>query len=178
MFGFPVKCVEASWLLELVFYCFSSYSCDFGHEFCYLGLPKPIIWRPVAGTILSAWGHPGGPWEQQQGHVGVRSKIFSDFGLILGPHFESFLSSDGLNSVFFWRLFPGHFLHRFLGGIICSWSSWNKVFVWKVLQKPFFGDSKVDFLCFLEALGSGFLTFSALETNLKIECFLRSPWVS
>ena len=72
------------------------------------------------GTILSAWGHPGGPWEQQEGHVGVRSKIFSDFGLILGPHFESFLSSDGLNSVFFWSLFPGHFLHRFLGGIIGS----------------------------------------------------------
>ena len=45
-------------------------------------------------------------------------------------------------------------------------------------QKSFFGDSKVDFLCFLEALGTGFLTFSALETSLKIECFLRSPWVS
>ena len=90
------------------------------------------------GTILSAWGHPGGPWEQQEGHVGVRSKIFSDFGLILKPHFESFLSSDELNSVFFWSLFPGHFLHRFLGGIIGSWSSWNKVFVCKVLQKPCF----------------------------------------
>ena len=81
----------------------------------------PPFYHP--GTILSAWGHPGGPWEQQEGHVGVRSKIFSDFGLILGPHFESFLSSDGLNSVFFWSLFPGHFLHRFLGGIIDSWSS-------------------------------------------------------
>ena len=119
-FGFPVKCVEASWLLELGFYCFSNYSCYFGHEFCYFGCPKPIIWQAwclhftTLGTILSAWGHPGGPWEQQEGHVGVRSKIFSDFGLILGPHFESFLSSDGLNSVFFWSLFPGHFLHRFL----------------------------------------------------------------
>ena len=75
------------------------------------------------GTILSAWGHPGEPWEQQEGHVGVRSKIFSDFGLILGPHFDSFLSSDELNSVFFWSLFPGHFLHRFLYAIIDSWSS-------------------------------------------------------
>ena len=54
-FGFPVKCVEASWLLELVFYCFSSYSCYFGHEFCYFGCPKPIIWRPVA-SILPPWG--------------------------------------------------------------------------------------------------------------------------
>ena len=52
------------------------------------------------GTILSAWGHPRGPWEQQGGHMGVRNKIFSDFGLIFGPHFESFLNSAGLNSVF------------------------------------------------------------------------------
>ena len=95
------------------------------------------------GTILSAWGHPGGPWEQQEGHVGVRSKIFSDFGLILGPHFESFLSSDGLNSVFFWSLFPGHFLHRFLDGIIDRWSSENKVFARKVLQKPCFRKNRL-----------------------------------
>ena len=66
------------------------------------------------GTILSAWGHPRGPWEQQEGHVGVRSKIFSDFGLILGPHFESFLSSDGLNSVFFGACFQVTFCIDFL----------------------------------------------------------------
>ena len=45
-------------------------------------------------------------------------------------------------------------------------------------QKSFFGDSKVDLLCFLEALRTGFLSFSALETGLKILCFLRSPWGS
>ena len=71
---------------------------------------QPIILQacclhvPTLGTVLSAWGHPGGPWEQQEGHVWVRSKIFSDFGLILGPHFESFLSSDGFNSVFLLEL--------------------------------------------------------------------------
>jgi hypothetical protein len=75
------------------------------------------------GTILSAWGHPGGPWEQQEGHVGVRSKIFSDFGLIVGFHFESFLGSDELNSLFFGSLFPGNFLHPFSNGIIDSWGS-------------------------------------------------------
>jgi hypothetical protein len=132
---------------------------------------------------LSAWGHPGGPWEQQEGHVGVRSKIFSDFGLILGPHFESFLSSDGLNSVFFWSLFPGHFLHRFSKGIIDRWSSENKVFARKVLQKQCFRKNRLlvvrgHFWCFLEALGAGFLIFSALETGLKIECFSRSTWGS
>ena len=45
-------------------------------------------------------------------------------------------------------------------------------------QKTFIGDSRVDFRCFLEALGAGFLSFSALETGLKIECFSRSPWGS
>ena len=43
-------------------------------------------------------------------------------------------------------------------------------------QKSSFGDSRVDFWCFLEALGAGFLIFSALETGLKIECASRSPW--
>ena len=38
-------------------------------------------------------------------------------------------------------------------------------------QKSFFGDSRLDLWCFLEASGSGFLIFSALETRLKIECF-------
>ena len=90
--------------------------------------PKAIIWPAwcpfsYAGTILSAWGHPGGPWEQQEGHVEVRSKIFSDFGLISGLHFESFLGPDGLNSLFFWSLFPGSFLHPFSNGIIDSWGS-------------------------------------------------------
>ena len=45
-------------------------------------------------------------------------------------------------------------------------------------QKSFIGDSRVDFLCFLEALGAGFLRFSALETGLKIRCFSRSLWGS
>ena len=45
-------------------------------------------------------------------------------------------------------------------------------------QKTFIGDSRADFWCFLEALGAGFLSFSALETGLKIECFSRSPWGS
>ena len=109
--------------------------------------------------------------------MGVRSKTFSDFGLILGPHFESFLSSDGLNSVFFLEL-----VSRSLFASIFGWNYWQLELleqgfrvegIAKTMfsQKSFFGDSKVDFLCFLEALGTGFLTFSALETSLKIECF-------
>ena len=93
----------------------------------------PPFYHP--GSILTAWGHPSGPWEQQEGHVGVRNEILSDLRLIFGPHFESLLGLDGLNSMFVLGLFPGHFLHRFSNGIIDSRSSWNKVFVWKLLQK-------------------------------------------
>ena len=45
-------------------------------------------------------------------------------------------------------------------------------------QKMFIGDSRVEVLCFFEAQGAGILSFSALETGLKMECFLRSPWGS
>ena len=100
------------------------------------------------GTILSAWGHPGGPWEQQEGHMGVRSKIFSDFGLILGRHFESFLSSDGLNSVFFWSLFPGHFLRNYWQLELLE-QGFRVEGIAKTMfsQKLCFGVSRVDFFC-------------------------------
>ena len=139
-----MKCAEAGWLLEVSFHSIFNYSCFFGYGYCYFGCPKPIIWQACClhfitlGTILSAWGHPRGPWEQQEGHVGVRNKIFIDFGLIFRPHFESFLGFDGLNSMFILGLFPGDFWHRFSNGIIDSWSFQNKVFVRKVLQKPCF----------------------------------------
>ena len=100
--------------------------------------------------------------------------------MIWEAHSDSFLSSDGLNSRFFWSLFPGHFLHRFWGGIIDSWSSYNKVFAWKVLQKPGFRQKRLlvirgsIFGVLSEALGSLFLDFSASETGLKIERFSRS----
>ena len=82
-----------------------------------------------------------------------------------------------------WSLFPGYFLNQILGGIIDSWTTQNKGFRMEGIaknmfsQKSFFGNSKVDLWCFLEAL-AGFLNFSALETGLKMECFLRSPWGS
>ena len=56
----------------------------------------------------------------------LAAQVFSDFGwfwLILVARFESFLGSDGLNSLFFLNLFPGNCLHRFGCGIIDSWSS-------------------------------------------------------
>ena len=69
--------------------------------------------------------------------------------MIWGALADSFLSSDGLNSVIFWSLFPlkARFSHR----------RYCKI---HVFAKSFFDDSRVDFSCFLEALGVVFLTFS------------------
>ena len=77
--------------------------------------------------------------------------------MILGAHFERFLGLDGSNSVFFWALFPGRFLRRFLSGIIDSWRFGNKVFVRKVLQKLCFHKNR-----FLVIRGSDFAVFLML----------------
>ena len=74
---------------------------------------------------------------------GSLKQDFSDFGLIFGPHFESLLGFDGLNSMFVLGLFPGDFLHRFSSGIIDSWCFQNKVFVRKVLQKTCFRKNRL-----------------------------------
>ena len=51
----------------------------------------------VAGgikVIFGTLGHHGGPWGQE-GHVGVWNRIFIDFGMVLGPHFESLFGTEG-----------------------------------------------------------------------------------
>ena len=45
-----------------------------------LGFQNLSFGRPGASTlvprgILAAWGHLGGPWEQQEGQVGVRNQM-------------------------------------------------------------------------------------------------------
>ena len=56
------------------------------------------------GAILAARGHLGGPWEQQEGQVGVQNQVFMIFEMILGLHFEVLLGSDGLSSICFFGL--------------------------------------------------------------------------
>ena len=52
-------------------------------------------------------GAPERPWEQQKGHTGVQSRVFSDFGVIWGPHFDSFSGTEGqTNPVSFSGSFP------------------------------------------------------------------------
>ena len=47
----------------------------------------------------------------------LAAQVFSDFGLILGAHFESFLGVDGLNSMFFVGL-----VSRFIFASIFGWN--------------------------------------------------------
>ena len=75
------------------------------------------------GAILAPWEHPGGPWEQQARHLGVRNRIFIDFGEISGPPFESFSDTAGENPCFFLCSFSCHFLHGFLHQNLDRWSS-------------------------------------------------------
>ena len=70
--------------------------------YCLTGLVPPFSYPEDHFASL------GTPERTMEGHMGAQNQIFSDFcwfWLILGPHFESFLSSDGINSLFFWACF-------------------------------------------------------------------------
>ena len=62
----------------------------------------------LGGSILTPWGHPGRPWEQQEGHGGDPEVEFDDFGRIWGLHFESFSGTEGwkFGSVFGFVFMP------------------------------------------------------------------------
>ena len=58
------------------------------------------------GVILATRGHPGRPWEQQDGHGVVGNMIFIDFGVILEPVYSSFLNSGRSKPYSFSGLIP------------------------------------------------------------------------
>ena len=97
------RIVALSWYIRLIASSWSNETlsapggCQLG------GFLVPPIWYPGDhfGTSGAPWGtffappdHPGGPWEQQDGHDGVRNGIFIDFELIWGPYFEIFLDTE------------------------------------------------------------------------------------
>ena len=100
-FGFPVKCAEASCFLEVVFYGFSTCGCYLGHDFYHFGCPKPIVWQawclhfPTLRTILSAWGHPRGPWKDTWGPRTRFFVILIDFGWFWEPVSRAFWAPMG-----------------------------------------------------------------------------------
>ena len=55
--------------------------------------------RPALLTILAPWGHPGGPWEQQQGHPGSGIR-FSILGIFRDPIFRAIRALRHKNRVF------------------------------------------------------------------------------
>ena len=124
---------------------------------------------------MPLWGHPGGPWQKQEGHERVWNWIFIDFGSIFGPYFECFCGAEARNLNLFSGLFPGPFLYRLLSRNSDA----------RVLEARFCVEaiprSIVPRCCclrywavffFSEDLGPVVLTFVALEKDLKID-FLR-----
>ena len=128
-------------------------------------------------TILSAWGYLRGPrkdtWSPRTGFLLILSDLGSPFWVLFEVLWVKF-------RVFLERVSRSSFASNF------GWDYWQlDLFkqgfrmegIAKTMfpQKTFIGDSRVDFWCFLGALGSLFLDFSASETGLKIERFSRSP---
>ena len=64
-------------------------------------------------AILAPRDHPGGPWEQQDGHEVVNDKNFVDFVIILGLVYVSFWSAKCFKIHCFVGLCPGHFFIDF-----------------------------------------------------------------
>ena len=61
-------------------------------------------------AILAPRDHPGGPWEQQDGHEVARHRIFVDFGVISGPVYVGFSGLKCFKNRFLFRLVSMAFL--------------------------------------------------------------------
>ena len=96
--------VLARWFLHVGFQVIFSNSCDFRIE-CERFCTQNLF---LACLVYPFWHHLGRPWEQQDGHVGVRNPICSNL-------VTSFFGTEGKNYSFFSNVFPGHTVYRFLG---------------------------------------------------------------
>ena len=79
---------------------------------------------------MSPRGHPGGPWEQQDGFEVVNNSIFFDFGVILGFVYVSFWGFKMLKNSFFSGLVSRLFFYRFLLRNFSVWDFQSKIFAW------------------------------------------------
>ena len=98
--------MEASRLPGASFMAFSFIAVTLDMDNAILGFHNQLFGRHGAST-LAPWepfwplGDPLGDHRSSVKDTwGSRNHIFSDLGMILGPHFESCLGSDGLNSIF------------------------------------------------------------------------------
>ena len=96
--GFPVKCAEAGWLLEVSAHRIFLYSSYFGYAYDYFACSKRIIWqaRCIMHALWNPWGHFDtlGTRCVTMGTAGrtrgCPEVAFADLGIISGPHFDSF----------------------------------------------------------------------------------------
>ena len=95
---------------------------------------------------LAPWDHPGGPWEQQDGHEVARHRILVDFGVISGLVYVSFWVSKcvflflclGLFSVRFSAIFDSMFRRLGLKNLCFRVGGIAKIdFSWKSFSKNF-----------------------------------------
>ena len=108
--------------------------------------------------------HPGGPWEQQEGHEVARHRTFVDLGVISGLVYVSFWISKCVKKLFIFRFV----LNRFLGipdSIVGLLGVQNWCFRIEHITKiqcsckSFLKNFRLDLECFFDALGHVFLTF-------------------
>ena len=69
-FGFPVKCAEAGWRLEVSFHGIFTHSCYFGHRYCYFGVQSLSFGWP--GRLGARWENIGAAGRTRA----VRKQIF------------------------------------------------------------------------------------------------------
>ena len=128
-------------------------------------------------VILATPGHPGRPWEEQDGHEVVGNMIFIDFGVILEPVYVSFLTSRRSTCQFLSGVLPEPFLYRFLNRIFKSRDSKFEVFAQKVLHKSTFRQNhfcefRNRVALFFGSLGNQFSRFPVLSKINSKTCGL------
>ena len=71
--------------------------------------------RPGASTLalLQTMGRSRGTWEHKKGDLGIQALIFIDFGMISGPHFDSFSGTLDQNMCLCHACFQVTFLNHF-----------------------------------------------------------------
>ena len=99
-----LKCVLARWFLDVGFQIiFFQITLILETDIVTFGAQNQSFGMPGAST-LAPWGTMGrsrGTWGFRKGDFGVQAWIFIDFGLISGPHFESFSVTLDKQRVFF-----------------------------------------------------------------------------
>ena len=74
-----------------------------GDQSVTLGAPWVVSEAPWE-AILALRDHPGGPWEQQDGHEVANNRILVDLGVLYGLVYASFGGSKCVKKCFIFKL--------------------------------------------------------------------------